>query len=749
MCLGNSFKKKGSRPSSHLSLNISFWNIHGFKSRITGNKLIDPDFLSEVQKSDIIGLGETHVHDEIVDSLNIPGFVLVKYKNRKKQLKANKTSGGIAIFVKENLQMKVQPVCTENQDIVWLKINKENAKLANDIYIGTLYLSPHKGKITESEKIKNLAEDIIYFKGKGGDIILQGDFNARTSNNTDFVESDKFDTETEIQQPHIIPRNSKDKFIDGRGRELLDLCKSLDLNILNGRNSGDIFGDFTSFQWNGNSLIDYVITSQILLQCVLTFKVGNFIPWISDHCALHYTIQTQFIPNSPANKGDLYPHTRGFYWDETSSEKFTACLKSAEISDKLKNILDINNADTMATEINNILNLAATKSKIKLTRQKPENFKTNAAWYDKECSDIKTKINLTAKLIKKSPHETKVRESLYILKKQYKDVIKKKKKAYKENIIKQLNCTKKNTKIFWKLLDKLKPKREDDTLKSGISGNRWLNHFKSIFTSDKTFSYPTNPHIHGPLDYTITNEELNDASYVLKPGKSPGIDNISNEMILCLLQSHPDVILNLFNAVLLHNAPINTWNTSLINPIHKKGSKMDPSNYRGISLLCCLSKFFTAILNQRLLKYVLQKQILSKEQLGFIPGNRTSDALLLLHNLVYQYCKTNNKYIYACFVDFQKAFDSVPRHKLFEKLINYNITGKFYECIKNLYTNDLSCIKIGSRVTDKFQNSQGVKQGCILSPLLFNIFLADLPKTFQEDEELLKLDENETLWTCS
>ena len=81
-----------------------------------------------------------------------------------------------------------------NQGIVWLKINKENAKLVNDIYIGTLYLSPHKGKITESEKIKNLAEDIIYFKGKGGDIILQGDFNARTSNNTDFVESYKFDT---------------------------------------------------------------------------------------------------------------------------------------------------------------------------------------------------------------------------------------------------------------------------------------------------------------------------------------------------------------------------------------------------------------------------------------------------------------------------------------------------------------------------------------------------------------------------
>ena len=226
----------------------------------------------------------------------------------------------------------------------------------------------------------------------------------------------------------------------------------------------------------------------------------------------------------------------------------------------------------------------------------------------------------------------------------------------------------KNTKIFWKLLDKLKPRREDDIFKSGISGNRWLNHIKSILTSEKTFSYPNNPNSHGALDYKITNQELIDASYTLKPGKSPGIDSISNEMILCLLQSHPDVIMNLFNAVLLHNAPINSWNTSLINPIHKKGSKMDPSNYRGISLLCGLSKFFSAILNQRLLKYVLQNQILSKEQLGFIPGNRTSDALLLLHNLVDQHCKQYNNNIYACFVDIQKAFDSVPRHKPFEKL---------------------------------------------------------------------------------
>ena len=64
-----------------------------------------------------------------------------------------------------------------------------HAKLANDIYVGPV--SPHKAKITESEK---RAEDMIYFNGKGADMILLGDFNARTSNDTDFVESDKFNT---------------------------------------------------------------------------------------------------------------------------------------------------------------------------------------------------------------------------------------------------------------------------------------------------------------------------------------------------------------------------------------------------------------------------------------------------------------------------------------------------------------------------------------------------------------------------
>ena len=391
----------------------------------------------------------------------------------------------------------------------------------------------------------------------------------------------------------------------------------------------------------------------------------------------------------------------------------------------------------MAQEITDTLNLTASKCIKKTKRFLPNRHKSNnKIWFDNECTKIKIKVKKTANLLKHKPHDNSIREELFTLKKQLKNTTKRKKRCYKENILDQLNCSKKNSKIFWKLLDKLEPKQNDDLFKKGISGQRWVNHFKSIFTSDTAQPLPDNPRENGPLDYPISEDEFNNASYILKPGKAVGIDGISNEMISCLLEYDPKILLNFFNVIISECDPINCWNTSIINPIHKKGSKIDPENYRGISLLCCLGKYFSAILNQRLMKYAVENKIFSKEQLGFIPGNRTSDALIILHNVVDYYCVKNNKPIYACFVDFKKAFDSVPRHKIFEKLLKHNITGKFYDCIKNMYSNDLTCVKVGDKITDSFQTNQGVRQGCILSPTLFNIFLADLPNKLQENSDV-------------
>ena len=118
---------------------------------------------------------------------------------------------------------------------------------------------------------------------------------------------------------------------------------------------------------------------------------------------------------------------------------------------------------------------------------------------------------------------------------------------------------------------------------------------------------------------------------------------------------------------------------------------------------------------------------LMPHQLGFLPGNRTSDAHFIIHNLIQKVCHKSNSRIYSCFIDFSQAFDTIPRDELLNKLLGYDIKGNIFNTIKDIYTNDKACIKINDKLTDFFDINQGVRQGCILSPLLFNIFMSDLP----------------------
>ena len=84
--------------------------------------------------------------------------------------------------------------------------------------------------------------------------------------------------------------------------------------------------------------------------------------------------------------------------------------------------------------------------------------------------------------------------------------------------------------------------------------------------------------------------------------------------------------------------------------------------------------------------------------------------------------------MYSCFIDLSKAFDTIPRDLLLNKLRDIDIKGRFFKIILSIYTNDSACVKIDQECTERFTINQGVRQGCILSPLLFNIFMAALAK---------------------
>ena len=199
------------------------------------------------------------------------------------------------------------------------------------------------------------------------------------------------------------------------------------------------------------------------------------------------------------------------------------------------------------------------------------------------------------------------------------------------------------------------------------------------------------------LDFSITEKEINECivSY-LKPNKAAGPDGIISEMLKASGKCLIKCLRKLFNSILLSSHYPSEWSKGIISYIHKGDDIDDPNNYRGITLTSHLAKLFNSILNERLNKFLKENEIISESQIGFKKECRTSDHIFIV-NTIMKMNKKNKKNTYLCFIDFKKAFDSILHNVLFEKLLEYNISGLFYKVIKSMYKQASSSI-IGNQV---------------------------------------------------
>jgi sorting nexin-29 len=162
------------------------------------------------------------------------------------------------------------------------------------------------------------------------------------------------------------------------------------------------------------------------------------------------------------------------------------------------------------------------------------------------------------------------------------------------------------------------------------------------------------------------------------------------------------------------------WKKAIIVPLHKKKDKLDCNNYRGISLLCHSSKIFTSILLDRI--RTKTDEILSEEQAGFRASRSTIDQIFTLRQLSEKYSDFSRD-LFVCYVDFRKAFDSIWRKGLWKVLRSMGYPEKIVRLLEKLYSGTFSAVRVGADITEWFETVVGVLQGCILSPILFNIFL--------------------------
>lgn len=125
----------------------------------------------------------------------------------------------------------------------------------------------------------------------------------------------------------------------------------------------------------------------------------------------------------------------------------------------------------------------------------------------------------------------------------------------------------------------------------------------------------------------------------------------------------------LFNFILNSGTFPQSWNESYLVLLYKSGNRLDPSNYRGISITSNLGKLFNRIIHTRLLEFVKSMSLISENQIGFKENCRTSDHLFSIKTIIDRY---KSKKVYAAFIDLRKAFDTVWREGLFYKLLNSN-----------------------------------------------------------------------------
>ena len=210
----------------------------------------------------------------------------------------------------------------------------------------------------------------------------------------------------------IPPRNSEDTKSNSRGDELLDFCKSNEFAIVNGRKVGDLFGKYTSHQYNGSSAVDFVITPITEFAKISYFEVGDFTLWLSDHTPLFSYVTLDTVRNSSKTPITLHERNQGFYWNVECEEQFKAFLtnqreKLEEINEETKSNQD---ANKLANEIKQQLLEASDRCNLKRKRHK--NSVSTKPWFDKECLDLKKCITKIGKKLQANAGDKEIRNEV-------------------------------------------------------------------------------------------------------------------------------------------------------------------------------------------------------------------------------------------------------------------------------------------------------------------------------------------------
>ena len=711
------------------------------------NKLNDRDFNDFIQNFDIICLTETHMTARDLEHYDLSGFRHYVCDAIKLGHSFGRLSGGVVVLIKDNIQHNFTRLSCEVENIICLRVNRHLFDSQTNLIFLACYIPPQDSKFWNYSKcgyghelLEKCVND-LYSQVGCFEYILTGDFNSRTKSlnmsNIDIMfESDNIYKEGDNEV--IYPRRSKDNTLNAFGEQLLEFCSIYDGVIVNGLTEQNYDDGFTCIKSNGSSVVDYFIVSSYLMETLFVKHFEIVEELFSDHLPIVLEIKPIGKHSEVINSGiQRNNNNKKIVWIQDRVGDYINNLQGNEITQEInyaQSLLPTNVDKSVKTFTEGLLKAASCmkkQTKKGKFRDKKRNKRTAFKMRKLDEGYENTKQYCHTKLHKYRITGSKGDRLNFI-------ASKKPFKAYKRNVRHQTEKEEaaqmvKNlckSKHFWMDIKKLMGNGVKIIGTETVSLDEWKQHFENVYANKsekRRLSVPetsVQSNANHDLNLEITEKEVKDALSRLNNGKASGTDAILPEMMKTGEIYITKYLTNLYNIIFCMGVFPSEWTKSIIVPIHKKGRTDVMDNYRGISLINIMCKCYTSILNHRLYTWLERNHMIHEEQAGFRRNYSTTDHIFTLHATIQKCLSKPGQKMYVAFVDMKKAFDSVRHDLLFMKMNELGIDGKFLLSIMNMYRSLVACVRdFKGNLSDFFPCPAGVRQGCVLSPTLFSIFI--------------------------
>ena len=572
------------------------------------------------------------------------------YCIRSLHVPGEENRGGTAVLVRNYLWPKVYDVqCLRDQ--VWFRL--DNIK---DLLFGAIYIPPRDSPYFSLDSFSCIHEMARKCDGK---VLMMGDFNARMDNLSVF---------NDPKQSISYTQNS-DNGTNQNGKDLADLCVACQLKPINHMTyKGKMFDGNLTFKRRSTwiSQLDWAITSQATVNVVDKFEILQLVPVPTDHAPLALQIShPSFCASELLLKATQLGLTTAFSTKASSRRSLKIqnidILKFAENIPPADQLWQITDVQSLCDRISDFLYETAVKSETVECR-----------------SDGNQPI--------RSCHE----RWLKIIGNQ-------------------------DAKQLWQSINWHGQFSTPNDVLCQPSDDCFCEHYENLLNpiGAQPLDYQVDYQKYVPiLDSPISPREVIDSLDLLKSNKSAGVDGIPPGLLKLLPDSWVMLLTFLFNCIFFNAYPLG-WSKAKVFNVFKKGNRLDPSNYRGISVMVSLAKLYDTILSQRFRAWYRPR----REQAGAQKQRGCTEQILVLRLLI-DIARKKKWQLYVLFVDYKKAYDMVDRRKLMQYLDRRGCGSTFLMALQSSYA--MTKGQIGECC---FSATAGVRQGACTSCPLFVFFI--------------------------